>query len=240
MARLQQQGNKGEPDRGRSDARVVDRHRDGKRLERSYERLTRRRLLELSGAAGAAAFIAGCADDDGATTASRVDAPSSLPPTPACDDGDPTPAQTEGPFFKPDSPARTSLRGAGVVGAPLDLSGRVLLTDCEPAAGALLDFWQADGDGVYDNESFRLRGHQFADGAGRFELATVVPGPYPGRTAHIHVMVQPEGGSILTTQLYFPREPGNEADPLFDERLLLDVSEKGDRGEARFDFVLEA
>ena len=47
------------------------------------------------------------------------------------------------------------------------------------------------------------------------------PGLYTGRTRHIHVMVQPEGGEVLTTQLYFPGEPGNEADPLFDPALLM-------------------
>jgi hypothetical protein len=52
--------------------------------------------------------------------------------------------------------------------------------------------------------------------------------------------VQPEGGTILTTQLYFPAEPGNEGDALFDERLLLDVSGSGDQARAGFTFVVEA
>jgi len=56
--------------------------------------------------------------------------------------------------------------------------------------GALLDFWQADAAGDYDNTGFRLRGHQFSGADGRFRLATVVPGLYPGRTRHIHVKVQ--------------------------------------------------
>jgi protocatechuate 3,4-dioxygenase beta subunit len=63
-----------------------------------------------------------------------------------------------------------------------------------------------------------------------------VPGLYTGRTRHIHVMVQPEGGAVLTTQLYFPGEPANAADALFDQELLMEVS--GGRG--RFDFVLGA
>src|SRR3712207_6926313 len=48
-------------------------------------------------------------------------------------------------------------------------------TRCRPVAGALLDFWQADARGEYDNSGFRLRGHQFADSRGRYRLRTVVP-----------------------------------------------------------------
>jgi hypothetical protein len=105
-------------------------------------------------------------------------------------------------------------------------------------AGALLDFWQADGEGEYDNEGFRLRGHQFSDRSGRFALSTVVPGNYPGRTPHIHARVQPRDGKLLTTQLYFPGERGNEGDPLFDEALLLDLRAAGRGRRGRFDFVV--
>jgi protocatechuate 3,4-dioxygenase beta subunit len=109
--------------------------------------------------------------------------------------------------------------------------------DCKPVAGALLDFWQADGEGEYDNVGFRLRGHQFTAADGRFRLATVLPGLYPGRTRHIHVRVQPKGGRILTTQLYVPGEARNKDDSLFMTELLMayDASAKA----ARFNFVLE-
>lgn len=89
-------------------------------------------------------------------TAARIkpaptDAPRSLAPTPACgDDDDVTPAQTDGPFFTPSSPERTSLLEAGVTGTPTTLAGFVLTTGCQPVAGALVDFWHADDAGVYD------------------------------------------------------------------------------------------
>ncbi len=137
-----------------------------------------------------------------------------LAPTPACtdDDDDVTPPQTEGPFYTPDTPERTALRETGMAGTPLTVSGLVLSTKCEPVAGALIDFWQADDGGNYDNVGFRLRGHQFADDAGRFTLDTIVPGLYPGRTRHIHVKVQAPNRPVLTTQLYFPGEPRNDED----------------------------
>ena len=110
----------------------------------------------------------------------------------------------------------------------------MLGTDCRPVDRALLDFWQADGDGEYDLEGFRLRGHQFTDSRGRFRLETVVPGLYPGRTRHIHVKAQRPRGQVLTTQLYFQGEPQNDSDGIFDPAL----RDVGQRPLARFDFVL--
>src|SRR5262249_47037764 len=101
----------------------------------------------------------------------------SASPTPSCGDPEhPTEAQTEGPFSTPPSPERTSLREAGTKGTPLVVEGFVLDTRCRPVAGALLDFWQADDNGDYDNSGFTLRGHQFADASGRYLLVTIVPG----------------------------------------------------------------
>ncbi len=194
--------------------------------------LRRRTFLALPFAAWLAA-CGGSGDDEapGPRTTDRA-----LPPTPACDDGDePTVAQTEGPYFTPDSPARRSLREAGVDGEPLVIAGRVLTTGCRPVRRALLDFWQADADGEYDNSGFRLRGHQFTDARGRFRLETVVPGLYPGRTRHLHVKVQAPRRDALTTQLYFPGEPANRSDGIFVPELVMDV--RG--GRASFDFVLD-
>ncbi|MFG3495510.1 carbohydrate-binding protein [Streptomyces sp. NPDC047928] len=162
-----------------------------------------------------------------------------LEPTPACDDGDdPTPPQMEGPYFKPNSPRRTSLLEPNTPGVRLTVTGYVLGLACRPVTGALLDFWQADVNGAYDNRGFRFRGHQFTDDRGAFTLTTIVPGLYPGRTRHLHVKVQAPGRPVLTTQLYFPGEPRNATDALFDPRLLMTVRDTGGAREASFDFVL--
>jgi protocatechuate 3,4-dioxygenase beta subunit len=162
-----------------------------------------------------------------------------LPPTPACEGhATTTPRQTEGPFFTPSSPQRADLRADGN-GTLLVLSGFVLTRQCRPIPGALLDFWHADTSGQYDNRGFRFRGHLFADQQGRYQLVTRTPGLYTGRTRHLHVKVRAGGQSpILTTQLYFPDEPGNRRDGLFDQKLLMTLrpAEGGQLG--RFDFVL--
>jgi len=125
-----------------------------------------------------------------------------LPVTSQCSDGDePTPRQTEGPYFTPNSPHRTNLVEDGMPGERIALAGFVLDRHCGPVAGALLDLWHCDAAGVYDNDGYRLRGHQFSDAQGRFVFETIVPGIYPGRTRHYHVRVQAPKGRILTTQV---------------------------------------
>ncbi|KRE16078.1 hypothetical protein ASE66_09925 [Bosea sp. Root483D1] len=164
-----------------------------------------------------------------------------LPATPACEGhSTATPRQTEGPFFTPSSPQRADLRADGE-GALLVLSGFVLTRQCRPIPGALLDFWHADAGGQYDNRGFRFRGHLFADQQGRYQFITRAPGLYTGRTRHLHVKVRAGTQSpALTTQLYFPDEPGNRRDGLFDQKLLMSLR-PGEGGQlGRFDFVLAA
>lgn len=162
-----------------------------------------------------------------------------LEPTPACGDGDATPAVTEGPYFTPNSPERSSLLEQGMKGIKLTIAGYVMSTDCKPVVQALLDFWQADADGEYDNQGYTLRGHQYTDEKGKFTLETVVPGLYPGRTRHIHVKVQAPGGKVLTSQLFFPNESGNARDGIYMDELLMNVRDNADGSKSgSFHFVL--
>jgi protocatechuate 3,4-dioxygenase beta subunit len=175
----------------------------------------------------------------GAALGGEVAGGTTLAPTPSCADADdPTPSQTEGPYFTPNSPLRASLLEPGMAGTRLVVTGRVLSTNCQPVANALLDFWQCDDTGRYDNRGYRLRGHQFTNAEGLYQLETILPGLYPGRTRHIHVKVQAPNRPVLTTQLYFPNEPGNQRDGIFDPRLVMRVVD-GNGGKAgAFDFVL--
>ena len=163
-----------------------------------------------------------------------------LPPTPECRDGDePTAPQGEGPFFKPRSPERADLREPGARGRPVELTGFVLTRRCRPVARALVDIWHADDKGDYDNSGFRYRGHQFTDAEGRYRFRTILPAVYTGRTRHYHVKVQAAGGRVLTTQLYFPDDPGNRRDSMFRRELVMRTAQAGDGLAARFDFVLD-
>lgn len=177
-----------------------------------------------------------------ATTAAGTQPPASAAATPACldDDDEPTVAQTEGPYFTPNSPERTALFKSGMGGTKLLLTGSVVTTGCQPIARALVDFWQCDDAGVYDNSGYRLRGHQFTDANGNFRLETVVPGQYPGRTRHIHVKLQAPNKPVLTTQLYFPGEARNRQDGIY--RVECEISDYVDGSGGKtglFQFVLE-
>ena len=212
--------------------------------------MNRRKFLKLSLLTSAPlAFTLGGGLLRGETVASAPVASASaraaqrtrLAPTPECfDDDDVTPAQTEGPYFTRNSPERTSLLEPDMPGTRIVLSGSVVDTSCQPVSGVLLDFWQADDAGQYDNVGYRLRGHQFADDAGRYQLETVVPGLYPGRTRHFHLKVQAPNRPVLTTQLYFPGEPRNQRDGIYRPELLLDVQDQPDGSKlGQFDFVLD-
>jgi protocatechuate 3,4-dioxygenase beta subunit len=171
--------------------------------------------------------------------AGRVFAQTAVP-TPACTDGDePTEEQIEGPYFKPRSPIRADLVTPSTRGKLVTMEGRVLTRSCRPVGGALLDLWHADENGDYDNSGFRYRGHIFSDASGVYRFRTILPGLYPGRTRHYHFKVQAQRLPILTTQLYFPGERGNDYDSFFSEELVVRLEQGATATTARFDFVLD-
>jgi protocatechuate 3,4-dioxygenase beta subunit len=160
-----------------------------------------------------------------------------------CTPGTTTSEQIEGPFYSPRTPERRDIRDP-FVARSLIVAGRVLDQQCRPIAGAVLDFWQTDQAGRYDNQGYRYRGHQRSDEAGRFELVTVRPHAYTAlsisRTPHIHVKVQAANTGLLTTQLYLPdAEETNVRDRLYSPTLAIHyVSRDADVERATFDFVL--
>jgi protocatechuate 3,4-dioxygenase beta subunit len=166
--------------------------------------------------------------------------PAALRPTPACEGPSrPTRAQTEGPFFRPNSPLRNNLITANRPGERMTLAGHVVTRSCRPVAGALVELWHADARGEYDNSGFDLRGHVMTDERGRYWFETIVPGLYPGRTRHFHVKAQAPGRRVLTTQFYFPGEPGNARDGIFDRALVMRIERAADGRLGRFDIVLD-
>lgn len=173
-------------------------------LEGSASGTTRRTVMK-AGLAGAAAMAFTATAFSGINSANaKSTADGKLIETMACTDGDDMTALTEGPFFKANSPQRTNLVTAGVTGVLLNLTGKVYNIHCSPIANAKLEFWQCDRNGVYDNSTYTLRGHQFTDAAGNYKLDTIIPGYYPGRTVHIHLKVQAANARVLTSQLFFP------------------------------------
>ncbi len=157
-----------------------------------------------------------------------------------------------GPYYRPDAPFRDDLTDPNMVGVRVTVKGSVLDETCQPIAGALIDLWQADDDGGYDNDGnddpapniFVLRGRLYSGSDGHFSFLTIVPGHYLNgaqyRPAHIHVTVSAPGFNPLTTQLYFKGDPYNDIDPFIKPSLIMAVNDLGSGKQATFDFVLAA
>ena len=124
-----------------------------------------------------------------------------------------------GPFYRPDSPVRESLRIKGEKGDPIELIGKILHDDCmTPYKKAKIELWHCDGNGEYDNETadFKYRGTAYSDRKGNYSFKTILPVPYGAgenyRPAHFHLMITAEGYQPLVTQLYFTGDPWIEKD----------------------------
>ncbi len=144
---------------------------------------------------------------------------------------------TEGPYYKANPPQNAALRTAGVAGTPLTLTGYVVSKSCQPIANAKLDFWQADGNGNYDNSGYTLRGWQLTTASGAYRLETVIPGLYPGRTEHIHFKVT-VNGTTYTSQLFFPGVSQNEGDSIYSSQMLVKLNTNTSPATATFTFVV--
>lgn len=177
--------------------------------------------------------------------------PQARPASPSGDACAFTADNIEGPYYKAGAPERTNLVPPGMRGEALTLRGRVLAADCKtPIAGALVDLWQANADGHYDNDgsagmdahAFMLRGKVRTDASGAFTVQTIVPGRYLNgrqyRPAHIHVKLAAGGFAPLTTQLYFPGDPYNDVDPFIVRSLIMKVNAAQSGKVADYDFVL--
>jgi len=106
----------------------------------------------------------------------------------------PTPSDSEGPFYTPNAPERSSI-GRGLV-----VTGVVRTTgSCAPVPRARIEWWQSNPHGQYDDAH---RATQAADAEGKYRFETNFPGIYPGRPPHLHVKISAPGHRALTTQLY--------------------------------------
>ncbi len=194
--------------------------------------LSRREALVLLGAAGAS-LIAGCSagQTSSATAGTTSDASpasttnannASTASAPGCVV---RPAETAGPYYVDEKLNRSDIRsdpsdGSVRDGAPLELTfnvSQLAKGACAPLAGAIVDVWHCDAQGVYSDvrdptffdtrgKKF-LRGYQVTDASGRATFKTIYPGWYEGRTIHIHFTIRtnPTAAAAheFTSQIYF-------------------------------------
>ena len=143
-----------------------------------------------------------------------------------------TPWQTVGPFFHfglvLDGVA--DLVGDGAADA-IEIVGRVFEAGGTPVPDALIEIWQADGEGRYNSPDdprhapgleagFTGFGRVATGPDGGFRLRTIRPGRVPGpgnslQAPHIAISVLGRGlMKRLATRLYFADAEGNDLDPI--------------------------
>ncbi len=175
--------------------------------------LSRRQVLIILGATGAAYFVGG------REAVTQTIAATSWPRCRV------SPEQTEGPYFVDERLHRSDIRsdptsGQITPGTTFTLTFRVFRVragECQPLSDAQVDIWHCDAAGVYSDvrdpgfstvgKKF-LRGYQITDAQGEARFLTIYPGWYPIRTVHIHFKVRtaPTARRSLefTSQVYFP------------------------------------
>jgi protocatechuate 3,4-dioxygenase beta subunit len=148
----------------------------------------------------------------------------------------PTPLQTLGPFYPADRPLDQDADLTVVKGKPgrakgelLYVMGRVLDEGGRPVKGARVELWQANAAGRYRHiadtnaapldPNFEGYAVLTTDSEGRYQFKTIKPGAYmlsktAWRTPHIHFDVMGKHTRTIT-QMYFPGEPLNSKDQIF-------------------------
>jgi catechol 1,2-dioxygenase len=148
----------------------------------------------------------------------------------------PTEDNILGPYYREGAPFRAKITPPLAKGTTMLIRGRVWGFDTKkPLVNALLDIWQADADGRYDNDDpnnppakgvFVNRARVLTDETGYYEYETIHPGPYKTgpntwRPSHVHYLVRKAGYANLITQLYFKGDKHNATDEFIKASLII-------------------
>jgi protocatechuate 3,4-dioxygenase, alpha subunit len=148
---------------------------------------------------------------------------------------------TLGPFFPrefaQDANDLTTVDGRKAEGEVIEITGTVTELDGKPLDNVVVEIWQADSKGRFDNPDFFGWGRAATDASGRYTFRTIRPGKAGARAPHIHFLVLYSGlMRHLQTTMFFE----TAADPVLDlvkqrERL---VAKKTGPQSYRFDLRL--
>jgi protocatechuate 3,4-dioxygenase beta subunit len=120
-----------------------------------------------------------------------------------------------GPYYQSNTPMRSELAPTVNSGEKLIVTGKVVEKDCvTPVANAIVDIWQANESGSYEDEWYR--GRVPTNQSGEYTFTTVIPKGYGEGTGyrppHIHFKIWQENSERITSQMFLPasREQGIE------------------------------
>jgi len=150
----------------------------------------------------------------------------------------PTAEMTLGPFFPREFAAGANDLAADARGEPIEITGRVVQADGRALDNVVLEIWQADAEGRFDNPAFCGWGRAATDSTGIYVFKTIKPGATQGRAPHINFLLLYSGlMRQLQTVMYFDDSP----DPLLEslkERSGRLVAKKEGANRYRFDIRL--
>jgi protocatechuate 3,4-dioxygenase beta subunit len=150
----------------------------------------------------------------------------------------PTFADGGGPYYKPNSPFRTKIVPENTSGQKLTVSGKVLMNDCKTVMpNAVLDIWQADENGKYQDSWYR--GQVRTDSEGNYSFESVLPKGYGEGTGyrppHIHFKVFVNNQEIITSQMFFPDVTGRSG---FDNAFIVKLEKNNSEFKASHNIIL--
>jgi protocatechuate 3,4-dioxygenase beta subunit len=153
-----------------------------------------------------------------------------------------TPHVNVGPYYYNSMMNRSNIIETKT-GVPITYRFTLLDANCKPIAGAVVDIWQCDKDGIYSAYASQgtagqlwLRGFQMTDAHGQAIFTSIYPGWYSGRLTHLHGKIFLNGVQKDTTNFFFPKSVETDVynSPLYVARgqnsvtVAQDVELKGD------------
>ena len=129
----------------------------------------------------------------------------------------PTGEMTLGPFFPREfgqgANDLTSIDGVKAKGEVIEITGRITQGDGAPLDNAIVELWQANAEGRFDDPAFLGWGRAATDPSGVYRFRTIRPGAYAGRAAHVNMLILFSGlMRQLQTVMFFE----NANDPVLD------------------------
>src|SRR5258708_28726407 len=102
----------------------------------------------------------------------------------------PTGEMTLGPFFPREFAEGANDLAAGVKQEEvIEITGRITQLDGKALDNVIVEIWQADSKGRYDNGEFYGWGRAATDAEGVFRFRTIKSGAPDGRSPHGHLLL---------------------------------------------------
>ena len=101
----------------------------------------------------------------------------------------PTAEMTLGPFFPREFAKDAADLVRGSSGEVIEITGVVSELDGNPLDNVILEIWQADAAGRFDNPGFSGWGRAATDAQGVYRFRTIRPGAGQGRAPHVNFLI---------------------------------------------------